>query len=340
MKITRILKRYAGMSLCLCLLGAGVTGCIKDDDVAGQKETTLTLRFSTGANAPDQDGTTVGPELPNEHMRTLRVILTETDGTIRYNTKITGIPEDAEEQVITFSELITVNDGTTNFNVYAIANEEAFVTSPDQLAAESGKVSQFSFNNNTLLNASVLTRLNEAVDKALNNEEIEANERIPQTAVKEVTVVPEHANSATIQLEFVVAKIDLSFTNQSPSSVDLPDVTFSHMNVANTPLFPATSLPSTGTALSLGTVSVPGNATNYSVVHYVYESQVTGSDNYILSTTWGNNSLNLTDEGLRTEFTRGTKLDIDVTLNSTHITTFNLLVVPWGEINNDVPPFI
>lgn len=334
------MKSYAGMALGLCLLGVGVTGCIKDDDVAGQKETTLTLRFSTGANAPDQDGTTVGPELPNEHMRTLRVILTETDGTIRYNTKITGIPEGADEQVVTFSELITVNEGETKFNVYAIANEEAFVTSPDQLAAESGNVSQFGFNNNRLLNASVLTRLNEAVDKALNNEEIEANERIPQTAVEEVPVVPEQANSATIQLEFVVAKIDLSFTNQSPSSVDLPDVTFSHMNVANTPLFPATSLPSTGTALSLGTVSVPGSATNYSVVRYVYESQVTGSDNYILSTTWGNNSLNLTDEGLRTEFTRGTKLDIDVTLNSTHITTFNLLVVPWGEINNDVPPFI
>lgn len=324
------------MSLCLCLLGAGVTGCIKDDEVAGQKETTLTLRFSTGANAPDQDGTTVGPELPNEHMRTLRVILTETDGTIRYNTKITGIPEDADKQVVTFSELITVNEGETKFNVYAIANEEAFVTSPDQLAVESGNVSQFGFNNNTLLNASVLTRLNEAVDK----KNPEANERIPQTAVEEVTVVPEQANSATIQLEFVVAKIDLSFTNQSPSSVDLPDVTFSHMNVANTPLFPATSLPSTGTALSLGTVSVPGSATNFSVVRYVYESQVTGNDNYILSTSWGNNSLNLSDAGLGTEFARGTKLDIDITLNSTHITTFDLLVEPWGQKDNIVPPFL
>lgn len=336
MKITRILKRYAGISLCLCLLGAGMTGCIKDDDVAGQKETTLTLRFSTGANAPDQDGTTVGPELPNEHMRTLRVILTETDGTIRYNTKITGIPEDADEQVVTFSELITVNEGETKFNVYAIANEEAFVTSPDQLAAESGNVSQFGFNNNTLLNASVLARLNEAVNK----ENPEANERIPQTAVEEVAVVPKQANSATIQLEFVVAKIDLSFTNQSPSSVDLPDVTFSHMNVADTPLFPATSLPSTGTDLSLGTVSVPGGATNYSVVRYVYESQVPGNDNYILSTSWGNNSLNLSDAGLGTEFARGTKLDIDITLNSTHITTFDLLVEPWGQKDNIVPPFL
>ena len=322
------------MSLCLCLLGAGVTGCIKDDEVAGQKETTLTLRFSTGANAPDQDGTTVGPELPNEHMRTLRVILTETDGTIRYNTKITGIPEDADKQVVTFSELITVNDGTTVFDVYAIANEESFVTREDQLAARSGNISQFGFDNLTL-DATVLARLN-AADKADPKE----NERIPQTAVAEVTVIPKQDNSATIQLEFVVAKIDLSFTNQSPSSVDLPDVTFSHMNVANTPLFPATSLPSTGTALSLGTVSVPGSATNFSVVRYVYESQVTGNDNYILSTSWGNNSLNLSDAGLGTEFARGTKLDIDITLNSTHITTFDLLVEPWGQKDNIVPPFL
>lgn len=324
------MKSYAGMALGLCLLGVGVTGCIKDE-VTATKETTLTLRFSTRA---DGDAQGVGPETANEHMRTLRVILTEKNGTIRYNTKIDNIPEGDEYKEITFGELITVADGETKFDVYAIANEEAFVSSADELAAKSGNISQFRFDSKTL-DATILQRLN-AADK----DDPEANERIPQTAVQEVTVIPERDNSETVQLKFVVAKIELSFTNQSPSSVDLPDVTFSHMNVANTPLFPATSLPSTGTALSLGTVSVLGSATNYSVVRYVYESQVTGNDNYILSTSWGNNSLNLSDAGLGTEFARGTKLDIDVTLNAEQEVSLVFRVVPWDDNHEiDVPTF-
>lgn len=328
MKI-KTLKKYAGGMALLTLLGVLPASCIKDD-TAAVKETTLTLTFSTRASG---DQGTTGPESANEHMRTLRVILTETDGTIRYNTKIDNIPEEATDQKVTFSELITVEVGTTTFNVYAIANEEAFVTSPGQLDAQSGNISDMDLESLTL-NAAVLQNLNQGLESDYqNNKEY----RLPQTAKAEVTVEPERDNTATIQLEFVVAKVDLTFTNQSPQDIELGNVTFSHMSVAETPLFSGSSF-SSGNDFNLGTVSVSGT-TSENRVFYVYESQLSEGESYVLSSDWGNNSLDLTAEGLGNTFERGTKLKVNVTLNAQEITDFELLVLPWNEINIEVPPF-
>lgn len=328
MKI-KTLKKYAGGMALLTLLGVLPASCIKDD-TAAVKETTLTLTFSTRASG---DQGTTGPESANEHMRTLRVILTEKNGTIRYNTQITDIPEEATDQKVTFSELITVEDGTTTFVVYAIANEEAFVTSPGQLAAQNGNISDMNLESLTL-NAAVLQKLNQGLESD-NQKNQEC--RLPQTAKAEVTVEPERDNTATIQLEFVVAKVDLTFTNQSPQDIELGNVTFSHMSVAETPLFSGSSF-SSGNDFNLGTVRVSGT-TSENRVFYVYESQLSEGESYVLSSDWGNNSLDLTAEGLGNTFERGTKLKVNVTLNAQEITDFELLVLPWNEINIEVPPF-
>lgn len=328
MKI-KTLKKYAGGMALLTLLGLLPASCIKDD-TAAVKETTLTLTFSTRASG---DQGTTGPESANEHMRTLRVILTEKDGTIRYNTQITDIPEEATDQKVTFSELITVEVGTTTFNVYAIANEEAFVTSPGQLDAQSGNISDMDLESLTL-NAAVLQNLNQGLES---DNQDKQEYRLPQTAKAEVTVEPERDNTATIQLEFVVAKVDLTFTNQSPQDIELGNVTFSHMSVAETPLFSGSSF-SSGNDFNLGTVRVSGT-TSENRVFYVYESQLSEGESYVLSSDWGNNSLDLTAEGLGNTFERGTKLKVNVTLNAQEITDFELLVLPWNEINIEVPPF-
>jgi hypothetical protein len=328
MKI-KTLKKYAGGMALLTLLGLLPASCIKDD-TAAVKETTLTLTFSTRASG---DQGTTGPESANEHMRTLRVILAQQDGTIRYNTQITDIPEEATDQKVTFSELITVEDGTTTFDVYAIANEEAFVTS-EQLDAQSGNISDMNLESLTL-NAAVLQKLNQGLES---DNQDKQEYRLPQTAKAEVEVIPGQENTAPpIQLEFVVAKVDLTFTNQSPQDIELGNVTFSHMSVAETPLFSGSSF-SSGNDFNLGTVRVSGT-TSENRVFYVYESQLSEGESYVLSSDWGNNSLDLTAEGLGNTFERGTKLKVNVTLNAQEITDFELLVLPWNEINIEVPPF-
>lgn len=327
MKI-KTLKKYAGGMALLTLLGLLPASCIKDD-TAAVKETTLTLTFSTRASG---DQGTTGPESANEHMRTLRVILAQQDGTIRYNTQITDIPEEATDQKVTFRELITVEDGTTRFDVYAIANEEAFVTS-EQLDAQSGNISDMNLESLTL-DDKVLQKLNQGLESDYQNNPVY---RLPQTAKAEVEVIPGQENTATIQLEFVVAKVDLTFTNQSPQDIELGNVTFSHMSVAETPLFSGSSF-SSGNDFNLGTVRVSGT-TSENRVFYVYESQLSEGESYVLSSDWGNNSLDLTAEGLGNTFERGTKLKVNVTLNAQEITDFELLVLPWNEINIEVPPF-
>lgn len=326
------IRKYAERTALLAMMAVMHTGCIMDEEQAEMKETTLTLTFST--RAPGDTGSTTGPESGNEHMRTLRVILAETDGTIRYNTKITGIPEDATDQKVTFSELITVENGETTFDVYAIANEEAFVTSPDQLAAQTGNISDMNLENLTL-DKDVLAKLNLGLESNnLDNQEY----RLPQTAKAEVTVEPGKENSATIQLEFVVAKVDLTFINQSVQDITMNKLTFSSMDVSSTPLLPLNSntLPDNGNDKILSNIHIPGNGT-HTETFYVYESRVTGNDEYILSTDWGNgNSLNLTENGLGTSFTRGTKLDVDVTLNSQQEVDLVFVVVPWDEVDADV----
>lgn len=328
MKI-KTLKKYAGGMALLTLLGLLPASCIKDD-TAAVKETTLTLTFSTRASG---DQGTTGPESANEHMRTLRVILTETDGTIRYNTKITGIPEEATDQKVTFRELITVEDGTTRFDVYAIANEEAFVTS-EQLDAQSGNISDMNLESLTL-NAAVLQKLNQGLES---DNQDKQEYRLPQTAKAEVTVEPERDNTATIQLEFVVAKVDLTFTNQSPQDIPLDDATFSSMDVSSTLLLPleGREVSTNGNDVVLNDIVVPGNG-QFNETFYVYESQVGGNNSYVLSTTWGEgHSLNLTDGGLGTSFLRGTKLDVDVTINSRQEVDLVFVVVPWDEVDADV----
>ncbi len=331
-----IIKKYAACAALAATLALLPASCIKDDAAPGTKETTLTLTFST--RAPGDTGSTTGPESANEHMRTLRVILAEQNGTIRYNTKIDDIPEDATDQRVTFSDLITVEDRTTTFDVYAIANEEAFVTSPNQLAATSGNISDMNLETLTL-NQEVLAKLNQGLLEA--NQDNQAY-RLPQTKKEPMTVIPGQDNEATIQLEFVVAKVDLTFTNEATQAVDLNNVTFSPMNQASTPLLPSVALATGGSDLNLGTVTVPASGSKQ-VTCYVYENQLAGQSNYMLRTDWGNNELNLSYQNgaeiLGTQFARGTKLDIDITLNGTQMTDFELLVVPWSEKEITVPPF-
>ena len=185
-----------------------------------------------------------------------------------------------------------------------------------------------------LLDAFLLQKLNQGLESDYQNNPVY---RLPQTAKAEVEVIPGQENTATIQLEFVVAKVDLTFTNQSPQDIELGNVTFSHMSVAETPLFSGSSF-SSGNDFNLGTVRVSGT-TSENRVFYVYESQLSEGESYVLSSDWGKNSLDLTAEGLGNTFERGTKLKVNVTLNAQEITDFELLVLPWNEINIEVPPF-
>lgn len=116
----------------------------------------------------------------------------------------------------------------------------------------------------------------------------------------------------------------------------LTDVTLTDMDVSETTLFPVENIKTVESDFSWNSIEIPSEG-KYSIVKYLYEGQT--AKNYLLTTTWGNNSLNLTEKGLGTEILRGNKFVINVTLNSQQEAILDFLVIPWSEHNIDVPVF-
>lgn len=329
MKILFNRNNSIGIFCLLLLLAVGAVSCIKDEYAENKEKATLTLYFTTtkSSNEASSNGTTIGPELPNEHMRTLRVIVVDKQGKIRYNTKV-NVPENQTQTVINFSELIVDSEGETKFDVYAIANEEVYVTNNEW---EGTNISLNDLKNKILDNI-ILSKLNEGIAK----DKYEEGYAVPQTAIQEVTVTPGQENSATIPLEFVVAKMELIFENTSLITQILTDVTLTDMDMSITNLFRVGNIGTTDSDFSWNSIEIPSEE-KYSIVKYIYESMTDNS--YELTTTWGDNKLNLTEEGLGNTILRGKKIIINVTLNSQQKATLDFLVIPWSEHNIEVPEF-
>lgn len=323
MKTTRILKRYAGMSLCLCLLGAGVTGCIKDDDVAGQKETTLTLTVSTRADDPSQTDNGGKTLESNEEMKTLRVIVARQKGNeIIYNWYEDNIADNDFQRTINFSEL-TIETTGEPFDFYAIANEASLDLSQAGITSLEGKDV-----NLTALKSCIINR----------DYNVRTAGNIPQTAFKPVSVVPGTSDDFTMQLEFVVAKVEFIVVNATQSSQNISNIVLSNASTQSTTLFPSDNVLSAGSEdVNLDNVSVQAGATSDPVSAYFYESRRDEASPYGFTAWWGRRqSVDLSDVA---ELPRGKKLRIMVTLNSPSVAEFEYEVLDWNDVTVNIPDF-
>lgn len=316
----KLTKKYsvqlAGLLLLLALLPVS---CIKDDYTAKEKAT-VKMTFTTRAiSNPTMNA---GGLEANEHMRTLRVIVARESGEILYNLKY-EIAEEETSKTITFSEM-TVNADGEAFDFYAIANEEKVNTekSWDNVTVDDLK--------GMSLNDEFLTDANDA----------SKNTRIPQTAHRQIKVMPQaggEIQSETMKLDFAVAKVRLTIENTSSSDQNVNDIKLSGINMTSTPLFAEDHLSTENQGvLSLGNMTIPAGE-SATVYAYFFENT---AGNYALTATWnGPQTLNIKDDAGLSEISRGTELDINITLNATTTPTFNIEVVPWTGVEVDVPPF-
>lgn len=266
--------------------------------------------------------TTAGGLEANEHMRTLRVIVARQNGEILYNLKY-DIAENETSKTITFSEMTVNADGET-FDFYAIANEEGVGYNRSW---ENVTVADLKGMN---LQSGFLTNANTSKDTY-----------IPQTAYKQIRVVPQSGGgiqSETMKLDFAVAKVRLTINNTSAGDQYVNDINLSGLNMTSTPLFANGTLSDvTDGTLSLGSMTIHANGT---ATVYAYFFENTG-DTYNLTASWnGTQTLNLNNSAANINaISRGTELNINITLNATTTPTFNIEVVPWAEVEVDVPPF-
>lgn len=278
------------------------------------------MTFTT--RAISNPATTAGGLEDNEHMRTLRVIVARQNGEILYNLKY-DIAENETSKTITFSEMTVNADGET-FDFYAIANEEGVGYNRSW---ENVTVADLKGMN---LQSGFLTNANTSKDTY-----------IPQTAYKQIRVVPQSGGgiqSETMKLDFAVAKVRLTINNTSAGDQYVNDINLSGLNMTSTPLFANGTLSGvTGGTLSLGSMTIHANGT---ATVYAYFFENTGGT-YKLTASWnGTQTLNLNNSAANINaISRGTELNINITLNATTTPTFNIEVVPWAEVEVDVPPF-
>lgn len=321
----KLTKKYsvqlAGLLLLLTLLPVS---CIKDD-YTPKGTATVTMTFTT--RAISNPTASAGGLEANEHMRTLRVIVARTSGEILYNLKY-DIDENETSKTITFSEM-TVNADGEAFDFYAIANEEGV-----------------GYNGNWD-NVSIAVLRNMSLQGGfLTNANIYKTTRIPQTAYRQIKVTSQAGGgiqTETMTLDFVVAKVRLTINNTSPGVQNVSDIDLSGVNMTSTPLFAAGTLSKEkGGLLNLDDIRIAagGSATVYA---YFFENQ--NSEGYTLTASWKKEQTLLLQTGSGDskqtikEIPRGTELNINITLNATSEPNFNIEVVPWSEVNVDVPPF-
>lgn len=316
-----------------CLLAVAVVAvallsvsCIKDNDPAVGGKASVTMTFTTRVS----DNVTAGNLLYNEQMRKLRVIVARS-GTndIIYNVSY-DIQPDETQKVIHFSEL-TVNKDGEDFDFYAIANEDAFLTGGESLEGKNVSLSA--------LKSRILT-------KDFNNP---ALSKIPQAAFMTIKVGPSENTSATMNLLFPLAKVVLNFDNQTGESVDLMNVAIS--GIANQGyLFKdiyETDYPQ-GTTSTVkfgnnGALQVPvGEVADVApYIRYLYPSWTSGNA-YKLTATWGSKAYEVVfkiNNAELKELKAGQQLNVNVTLLVNKQVTIEWKVSPWTSKTNDVPSF-
>lgn len=316
------LSTYSIRVCILLLLALLPLSCIKDDSVS--KETaTVTMTFST--RAINSSVSSADDLEANEHMRTLRVIVARQNGEILYNVRY-DIEENETSKTITFSEM-TVNAEGETFDFYAIANEDGVGYTDKNW----GNVTVNDLKGMNLKDG-FLTMANSA----------STNTMIPQTAYQQIKVMPQSGGgiqTETMTLDFAVAKVRLTINNTSAGDQYVNDIKLSGLNMTSTPLFAGESLSTENQGeLSLGNMPVPAGE-SATVYAYFFENM---ESNYILSASWnGTKTLDIThavDPNI-TQISRGTALNINITLNATTEPEFNIEVIPWTTVEVDVPPF-
>lgn len=304
-----------------CLLAVAVVAvallsvsCIKDNDPAVGGKASVTMTFTTRVS----DNVTAGNLLDKEQMSTLRVIVARsgTDDII-YNVSY-DIQPGEKEKVIHFSEL-TVNKDGENFDFYAIANEDAFLTDGESLEGLSA------------LKSHILTE--DFNSPALS--------KIPQAAFKTIPVGPNEQKTASMKLLFPLAKVVLNFDNQTGESVDLTNVAIS--GIANQGyLFKdiyANSYPQETAGMGTvkfgrdGALTVPvGEVADDDASPYIrYLYPWTSDNTYKLTATWGSKThevvFKINNAELK-ELKAGQQLNVNVTLIANSLKVA-LTVSPW-----------
>ena len=312
------IKNYT-LGVCVLLLSVLIlASCTREDYVGEKASVTMTFLARVGNDTEMSENDL----LPNERMKTLRVIVVRNSTKeVLYNVKYNTFDKDENGRwykTITFSELTVKKEGE-DFVFYAVANEATF-----------GGISEGKDIDITKLDNLMIDLTTGSTDEPLSITE----NGIPQTNKMTVNISPTSDESLTMQLEFVVAKVDLTFHNTTNAPQDITDLRFIDIMPENTTtslLKPEEVKVIGDRDLNLEAISVEGQQT-VTKTFYIYETKASDTGYQFLANwiTSQNVPLGLSEIG------RGENLKIDITLIKQEGLKVNWVVKPWDGEDTDL----
>lgn len=335
-------KQYISLLLA-AFMAAGLSSCIKEDYAGASDETaTVNLVFDTRA---DNDGDGLDDDaLPGEGIKTLRVIIVDTDNNRVDVNELRDFSGETPQPVLQ-KTLTIMGLPVGNKDFYVIANEASVgligldTPGPGEYFDEAEKSALLS----TLINDEQRTYFPST------DTDIEEN-GLPIAGTVSAKITGAEDQTIEIPITRAVAKMELTLTNDTGDNFELNQVTLGRFFANSTYLFPQE------TALTLpGEVAYEGHTflTNETLSDgasqtfhfYFYESNA-GEGVYTIALNAGADyaaaPIMLDEDMPLTSVARNTCLRVTGTIESALkpvVTDLQLLVVPWTEKNIDVPSF-
>ena len=338
-------KQYISLLLA-AFMAAGLSSCIKEDYAGASDETaTVNLVFDTRA---DNDGDGLDDDaLPGEGIKTLRVIIVDTDNNRVDVNELRDFSGETPQPVLQ-KTLTIMGLPVGNKDFYVIANEASVGLSgldtprPGEYFGEVKKSALLS----TLINDEDEQR----TYFPSTDTEIEEN-GLPIAGTVSAKITGAEDQTIEIPITRAVAKMELTLTNATGGDFELSQVVLGRFFPDKTYLF-----PQAGQAITLpGEVTYSDHTftTNVTLADeemrtfyfYFYESNA-GGRAYTIALNAGADytaaPIMLNEDTPLASVARNTCLRVTGTIESALkpvVTDLQLLVVPWTEKNIDVPSF-
>ena len=335
-------KTIQHISLLLAvLLTAGLSSCIKDDYADTSKDTaTVNLVFDTRA---DNNGDGLDDDaLAGEGIKTLRVIIVDTDKDIVDVNELRDFSNETPQPVLQKTlTILALPAGNKEF--YVIANEASVgLTGLDKPAPGE----DFGETEKTTLLSTIINDQQRTYFPATATEIEENGLPIAGMVTKEITGTEDQ--DIEIPITRAVAKMELTLTNATGKEFALNQISFGKFFADQTCLFPDQATLTPGyEAKSFNpsaTLTASGVGQTQTFTYYFYESNA-GKGAYTIALNGGSDYAAapiMVDGTPLASIARNTQLKVTGTIESLLepvVTNLQLVVIPWGKKEITVPPF-
>lgn len=331
-------KTIQHISLLLAvLLTAGLSSCIKDDYADTSKDTaTVNLVFDTRA---DNNGDGLDDDaLAGEGIKTLRVIIVDTDKDIVDVNELRDFSNETPQPVLQKTlTILALPAGNKEF--YVIANEASVgLTGLDKPAPGE----DFGETEKTTLLSTIINDQQRTYFPATATEIEENGLPIAGMVTKEITGTEDQ--DIEIPITRAVAKMELTLTNATGKEFALNQISFGEFFADQTSLFPdQTALtPPTYAEKAFNpnaTLTASGDGQTQTFTYYFYESSA-GEGVYTIALNGGSDYAAApikVDGTPLASIARNTQLKVTGTIESleTEVSlSLKVVVMPWDEVTN------